>query len=145
MELLQAPAHPVPLPERCCSGSCLLSAVARRAGQLCGISSMPGMSLGQARGPLSLPLVDLHHLLGQCSQEVGLVHFQGADIQHRQVCLQLLQQEAAASIPELWGDKVRGCGVLPSHPLQSSSAREKTFLELLTGPCSTFTSHSDCL
>lgn len=57
------------------------------------------VSLRQAQGPLSLPLVDLHRLLSQRSQEVGLVHFQGADIQHRQVSLQLLQQGAAASIP----------------------------------------------
>lgn len=56
-------------------------------------------SLWQAWGPLSLPLVDLHCLLSQSSQEVGLVHFQGADIQHRQVSLQLLQQGATASIP----------------------------------------------
>lgn len=51
-------------------------------------------------GTRSLPLVELHCLLRQSSQQVGLVHLHRADVQHGQVSLQFLQQGATASIPE---------------------------------------------
>lgn len=74
----------------------------------------------------SLPLVDFHHLLCQSSQEVALVHFQGADIQHRQVSWHLLQQGTTSSIPELWEGqtKSRTAGLSPpTHNRPSSLQR----------------------
>lgn len=71
-------------------------------------------------GTRSLPPVQLHCLLRQSSQQVGLVHLHGADVQHGQVSLQFLQQGAAASIPEL-RDRKHDCRVLLPHPKWSFS------------------------
>lgn len=72
---------------------------------------------GSPRGRhCSLPLVDIHHLLGERGQQVALVHLQGADVQHGQVSLQLLQQGAAAGIPELWDRKGQGLQGFPLPP-----------------------------
>lgn len=76
-------------------------------------------------GTRSLPPVELHCLLRQGSQQVGLVHLHGTDVQHRQVSLQFLQQGAAASIPELW-DRKHDCRVLLPHPKQSFSPKKIT-------------------
>lgn len=91
----------------------------------------------------SLPLVDIHHLLCQSSQEVSLVHFQGADIQHRQVSWQLLQQGTTSSIPELWEGQTRSRTAGFSPPSQKRpSSLQKRFpqfshrtLSLLSTPC----------
>lgn len=82
-------------------------------------------------GTRSLPLVELHCLLRQSSQQVGLVHLHRADVQHGQVSLQFLQQGATASIPELW-DRKHDCRVPLPHPKWSFSTKTIT-----VPPCST--------
>ena len=55
--------------------------------------------------PVSLPLVDLQHLLCERGQVAVLVHLKWADVEHRQVCWELLDQGTAAGVPHLETDR----------------------------------------
>ena len=49
----------------------------------------------------SLPFVNLQHLLCERGEVVTSVHHQGADVQHRQISRQLLDQSTGPSVPHL--------------------------------------------
>lgn len=55
----------------------------------------------QVSRPWSLPLIDVDHLLCQGSQVAVMVHLKRADVHDRLMGLQILQQRATASIPQL--------------------------------------------